>query len=100
MFQIHKKHKFRFISLHVYSNSPYTITLPLGLLGYCETNATVFPRIETAYRVNSILKLLDICQSTNLNEDLSSKNINSDSKLNTDYLTKTPYLKPTFQKSQ
>ena len=28
------------IFLQVYNNSPYKITLPLGLLGYCETNAT------------------------------------------------------------
>ena len=28
------------ISLHVYNSSPYQIKLPLGLLGYCETNAT------------------------------------------------------------
>ena len=27
------------ISLHVYNNSPYQITLPLGLLGYFETSA-------------------------------------------------------------
>ena len=25
------------ISLHIYNNSPYKITLPLGILGYCET---------------------------------------------------------------
>ena len=31
------------ISLHVYNNTPYQITLPLGLLGYCETNATTSP---------------------------------------------------------
>ena len=31
------------ISLHVHNNSPYQITLPLGLLGYCETNATTTP---------------------------------------------------------
>ena len=30
------------ISLHVYINTLYQITLPLGLLGYCETNATIF----------------------------------------------------------
>ena len=29
------------ISLHIYNNSPYKITLPLGLLAYCETNATI-----------------------------------------------------------
>ena len=31
------------ISLHVYNNTPYQVTLPLGLLGYCETNATISP---------------------------------------------------------
>ena len=31
------------ISLHVYNNTPNKITLPLGLLGYCETNATTSP---------------------------------------------------------
>ena len=31
------------ISLHVNNSSPYQITLSLGLLGYCETNATTSP---------------------------------------------------------
>ena len=31
------------ISLHVNNNSTYKITLPLGLLGICETNATIHP---------------------------------------------------------
>ena len=48
------------ISLHVYNNSPYQITLPLGLLGYSGTNATTSPTNEVAYRVNNILQLLDI----------------------------------------
>ena len=30
-----------FISLPVYNNSPYKITLPLGLLGYCETTSPI-----------------------------------------------------------
>ena len=63
------------ISLHVYNNRPYQITLLLGLLGYCETNATNSPVNEIAYRVNNILQLLDICQSTILDEELSIKNI-------------------------
>ena len=42
------------ISLYVYNNSPYKITLPLGLLGFCETNAIIFPTKEVAYRVNNI----------------------------------------------
>ena len=37
------------ISLHVYNNTPNQITLPLGLLGYCETNATTSPINEVAY---------------------------------------------------
>ena len=31
-------------SLHVFNNSPYKTTLPLGLLGYCEPNATTSPQ--------------------------------------------------------
>ena len=85
------------ISLHVYNNSPYQITLPLGLLGYCETNATTLPTNEVAYRVNHILQLLDIFQSIILDEELSINNIISNKKRNTDYFTKTPYFKPTFK---
>ena len=84
------------ISLHVYNNTPYQVTLPLGLLGYCETNATISPIHEKAYRVNNILQLLDICQSTILNEELSINKIISNDNRNTDYFTKTPYFKPTF----
>ena len=68
------------ISLHVYNNTPYQVTLPLGLLGYCETNATISPIHEKAYRVNNILQLLDICQSTILNEELYINNIISNEK--------------------
>ena len=85
------------ISLHIYNNSPYKITLPLGLLGYCETNATISPTKEIAYRINNNLQLLDICRSTILDEELSINNILSNEKRNTDYFTKTPYFKPTFQ---
>ena len=84
------------ISLHVYNNTPNKITLPLRLLGYCETNATTSPVKEIAYRVNNILQLLDICQSTILDEELSINNIISNEKRNPDYFTKTPYFKPTF----
>ena len=84
------------ILLHVYINTPYRITLLLGLLGYCETNATTSPINEVAYRVNSILQLLDICQSTILDEKLSINNIISNEKRNTDYFTKIPYFKPIF----
>ena len=85
------------ISLHVYNNSPYKITLPLGLLGYCETNSRTSRTKEVAYRVNNILQLLDICQSTILDEELSINNIISNEKKNTDFFTKTPYFKPTFK---
>ena len=37
------------ISLDLYNISPYQITLPLGLLGYCETIATISPTNEVAY---------------------------------------------------
>ena len=84
------------ILLHVYNNTPYQLTLPLGLLGYCETNATISAIHEVAYRVNKILQLLDICQSTILNEELSINNIKSNEKRNTDYFTKTPYFKSTI----
>ena len=80
----------------MYNDTPYKITLPLGLLGYCETNATTSPINEVAYRVKNILQLLDICQSTILDEELSIYNIISNEKRNTDYFTKTPYFKPTF----
>ena len=68
------------VSLHVYNNTPYRTTLPLGLLEYCKTNATTSPVNEVAYRVNNILQLLDICQSTILDEELSINNIISNEK--------------------
>ena len=83
-------------SLHVYNNSPYKITLPLGHIGYCETNATTSPTKKVAYRVNNRFQLLGICQSTILDEELSINDIISNKK-NTDYFTKTPYFKPTFK---
>ena len=88
------------IYLHIYNNSPYKITLTLGLLGYCETNATISPTKEITYRVSNNLQLLDICQSTILDEELSINNISSKEKRNTDYFKKTPYFKPTFQISK
>ena len=80
----------------MYNNTPYQVTLPFGLLGYCKTNATTSPINEVAYRVNNILQLLDICQSTTLDEELYINNIISNEKRNTDYFKKTPYFKPTF----
>ena len=88
------------ISLHVYNNSLYKKTFLLGLLGNCETNATISPTIKIAYRVTNILKLLDICKSTILDDELSINIILSDNKRNKDYFTKTPYFKPTFQISK
>ena len=84
------------ISLHVYNNTSNKVTLPLGLLGYCETNATTSPVKEIAYRVNNMLQILDICQSTILDEQLSINNKISNKKRNTDYFTKNQYFKPTF----
>ena len=54
-----KNTKSDIISLQIYNNTPYQITLLLGLLGYCETNATTSPINEVAYRVNNILQLSD-----------------------------------------
>ena len=51
------------------------MTLPIRLLGYCETNPTRSPIKEVAYIVNNILQLLDICQSNILDEELSINNI-------------------------
>ena len=70
------------ISLHVYNKTPYQITLPLGRLGYCETNATTSSINEVAYRVNNILQQLDICQSAILEEELSINNLRSHEKKN------------------
>ena len=84
-------------SLHVYNNSPYQITLPLGFLGYWETNTTSLPTNEVEYRVNNILQSLVICQSTILDGELSINNIISNEKRNTDFFTKTPFFKPTFK---
>ena len=88
------------ISLHIYNNSPYKISSPLGLLGFCQTNVTFSPTKEIAYRVKNILQLSDICQSTIIDEELSIKYILSNEKRKTDFFTKTPYFKPTFQISK
>ena len=76
------------IALWVYRKVPSKITLRLGLLWYCKTNATFHPTQERAFRVNNTLKLLDICRSTVLNEDLAVDTNSNDSKQNTDYFTK------------
>ena len=83
------------ISLQMYINFPFKITFPLGLLRYCETNATISPTKEIAYRVNDSLQLQDIFQSTILDEELSINKVLSNEKRNTVYFTKTPYFKPT-----
>ena len=64
----------------MYNNIAYQVTLPLGLSGYCETNAKISPINEVAYRGNIILQLLDIFQSTILDEELSINNIISNEK--------------------
>ena len=65
------------ISLHVYNNSLYKIILLLGLLGYCETNATISAKIEIACTFKNILRLLKLCQSIIFNEELSINIITS-----------------------
>ena len=70
-----QSHPFNILRIHEYNKSPKTITFYLGLLRYCETNATVYPTEERAIRKNYILKLPGICQSTIPNEDLSINNI-------------------------
>ena len=85
------------ICLQIYNNSPYKITLPLGLLSYCETNATISPTKEIAYRVINILQLVDICQSIILDEELSFNKILSNKKRNTDYVQRHPILNQHFK---
>ena len=80
------------VSLHTYNNSPYNLTLPLGLLGYCETNATISPSKKIAYRVNNFSTTIRYMSSTILNEELSINNILSNEKRNTDYFKKHPIL--------
>ena len=46
--------------MQIYNNSLYKLTLPLGLLGFSETIATISPTVETTFRVNNDLKLIDI----------------------------------------
>ena len=46
-----------------------------------------------------MLQLLDICQYTILDEELSINNIINNEKRNTDYFTKTQCFKPTFKTS-
>ena len=98
---IHKCFRVTISSIKYMKDSSSDIKiLPLGLLGYCETNATISPTKELTYRVNKILQLLDICQSTTLDAELSINNILSNEKRNTDFFTKTSYFKPTFQISK
>ena len=58
------------------------------------------PYLRKAYGVTKVLKLLDICLYPLVNEESSINNITSDSKRNgnTNYLTKTLYFKPAFEK--
>ena len=59
------------ISLHVYNNLPYKITLLLGNLVYCDKNATFHKTEEKAIGVNNPFRLPHICQPTLLNEEIS-----------------------------
>ena len=85
------------ISLHTYNNSSYKTTLPLRLLGHCKTNATISPTKEIAYSVVIILQLLDICQLTILDEELSINNISSNEKRNTEFSQKHPISNQHFK---
>ena len=87
------------ISLHIYNNSPYKITLPLALLGYCETKTTIHPTEKKGFRAN-ILKLLDTCQSTILIEEFCLNDIKNNSQRNADYFRKTHFFEATFQISK
>ena len=55
---------------------------------------------KKAYRVTNVLKLLDVCQTTILSEEITINNITNDLKRNTDYFTKVPHVKPTIQSFQ
>ena len=85
------------ISLHVYNNTPYQVTLPFRtfrLLRNQRYDINQYTKKNTA--VNNILQLLDICQSTILNEELSINNIISNEKRNTDYFDKNSIFQPAF----
>ena len=85
------------ISLHIYNNTPYKGNITLRTFRILRNKTLQYhPYMKKAYRVNNILQLLDICQSTILNEEISINNIISNEKRNTDYFTKTPYFKPIF----
>ena len=62
-------------ALKVYNKSPYKITHSLEFLWYRETDASFLPTHEIAFKANKVLKLLDICQSTILNDEISKNNI-------------------------
>ena len=49
------------IALHVYIFHHIKSQLHLGHIGYCEKMATFEASEERKFRVNNILKLLDIC---------------------------------------
>ena len=87
------------INLHVFNISPSKITLPLEVLGYCEPNAIFYPTQEKTFRFSIILKLLDICHSKILNEELYINNITKDSK-KTPIFSQNSCFKPTFQISK
>ena len=46
-----QKYMFDIISLHVYNNYSYKITLSLGLLKYSETNATISPTKKNSIEI-------------------------------------------------
>ena len=85
--------------LYTYTKILHINSHTSGILCYCEIKATFFPTKEIAYKINNILKLLDICQSTILNEELSIIRIISDRK-KPKLLLETFCFKPTFQISK
>ena len=63
------------ISLHGIQQYTLPSNITFRTFRLLRTNATISPIHEKAYRVNNILQLLDICQSTILNEELSINSI-------------------------
>ena len=73
--------------------SPYKNTSPLEPLEYCKTIATFHTTQERAIRVNNILKLLDIFQSTVLNKVISIRKTRNGSKQITEFSKTVQFCK-------
>ena len=82
----------------IFAIQNYSFCRTFRILG---KNATLHPTQEKANRVKKILKLLDICQSRIVNEELSIDHIINASKRNKDYFTKKNLLfKRAFENSK